>query len=137
MLVRGIILVVNSFICQTYLALLTAHVCILLYLFSFLLIPKGALAGILRGCGHQNIGAVGNFVAFYVIGLPLGISLALFVHMGALGMWLGLLAASLTQASNKWCMHTCIHVLYRRKFFVGMNFFAKINFFGSFKFSGF
>ena len=78
---------------------------------SLFLVPKGTLAGILRGCGHQNIGAVGNFVAFYVIGLPLGISLALAAHMGALGMWLGLLAGSLTQASDNWRMFTqlCIN----------------------------
>ena len=74
----------------------------LLYLFPLLLVLKGTLAGILRGCGHQKIGAIGNFVAFYAIGLPLGICLTLLAHMGALGMWLGLLAGSLTQASGKW-----------------------------------
>ena len=62
------------------------------------------LTGILRGCGHQHIGAIGNLVAFYLIGLPLGICLALVVHMGALGMWIGLLVASLVQVHA----HVCV-----------------------------
>ena len=45
------------------------------------------------------MGAIGNFVAFYVFGLPLGIFLVFFMHMGALGMWIGLATASFLQVS--------------------------------------
>jgi len=48
------------------------------------------VAGILRGSGRQLLGAVVNFVCYYVVGLPLAIVLALVVHMGALGIWIGL-----------------------------------------------
>ena len=55
------------------------------------------MAGILRGSGRQALGAVINFVAYYVIGLPLGISLAFAAHLGALGMWIGLATANALQ----------------------------------------
>ena len=53
------------------------------------------------------MGAIGNFVAFYIFGLPLGIFLARFVNMGALGMWIGFATASLVQVSSH--MHAPIH----------------------------
>ena len=34
-----------------------------------------------------------NFVYYYLIGLPIGISLALLTDLGAMGMWTGLCVA--------------------------------------------
>ena len=36
---------------------------------------QGVSSGIIRGCGRQWIGALVNFIGFYVIGMPLGLSL--------------------------------------------------------------
>ncbi len=52
--------------------------------------------------------AVGNFVAYYVIGLPLGIVLALVVGLKAQGMWIGISVAAALQV----CMHLCVQVIY-------------------------
>ena len=53
----------------------------------------------LRGTGKQLSGAIINFVAFYLMGFPLGVVLAVVVGLGALGMWTGLLVASVIQVS--------------------------------------
>ena len=60
------------------------------------------IQGVLRGTGKQLSGAVINFVAFYLIGVPLGVVLAVVVKWGALGMWIGLLVASVIQVSLLW-----------------------------------
>ena len=58
---------------------------------------QGVLSGILRGAGYQFRGAIINIVAYYVFGLPIGITLTLAADMGALGMWIGLTIATITQ----------------------------------------
>ncbi|KAM8814179.1 multidrug and toxin extrusion protein 2 [Rhynchonycteris naso] len=55
--------------------------------------------GVLRGAGRQATGAVVNAVAYYVIGLPLGIVLIFVVGMGITGLWLGMLACVLLAAA--------------------------------------
>ena len=57
------------------------------------------IQGVLRGTGKQLSGAIINFVAFYLMGFPLGVVLAVVVGLGALGMWTGLLVASVIQVS--------------------------------------
>ena len=49
-------------------------------------------AGILRGTGRQEIGAAVNLLAYYAIGLPIGLSLCFVksVRWGILGCWTGL-----------------------------------------------
>ena len=62
---------------------------------------QGTFAGIIRGSGRQKIGAIMNFVFYYLIGLPVGISLALLTDLGATGMWTGLsIAVFLTVRSH-------------------------------------
>lgn len=51
------------------------------------------LAGVLRGTGKQTVGAVFNFIAFYVLGLPLGLVLAFPAGMKLYGIWTGIAVA--------------------------------------------
>lgn len=53
------------------------------------------IGGVLRGSGRQYIGAIMNFVGYYIIGLPLGITLALKVEWGALGLWIGMASGNI------------------------------------------
>ncbi|PCH39961.1 MATE efflux protein [Wolfiporia cocos MD-104 SS10] len=55
----------------------------------------GASGGVLRGQGRQHLGAMFNLVAYYVIALPLGITLAFLprTHLGLQGLWLGQVVA--------------------------------------------
>ncbi len=50
-----------------------------------------SLGGVLRGTGKQNIGAVANFLAYYVICLPIGCLLCFYFGWKLQGLWLGLL----------------------------------------------
>ena len=58
---------------------------------------QGFLAGALRGAGRQTIGAVSNFGSYWLFGVPLGVVLAIVEDMGALGYWIGLIAATFVQ----------------------------------------
>jgi MATE family multidrug resistance protein len=49
----------------------------------------GACGGVLRGQGRQHLGAAFNLVAYYVLALPLGVSLALKTSLGLQGLWIG------------------------------------------------
>ena len=51
----------------------------------------GSCGGVLRGQGRQHLGALFNLVAYYVLALPLGITLAFHpkVHLGLEGLWIG------------------------------------------------
>ena len=57
------------------------------------------ISGVIRGAGHQLWGAAATFIAFYLVGLPIGISLALATDLGVVGMWVGLLCGSVTHAA--------------------------------------
>lgn len=60
---------------------------------------QGVCSGVVRGSGRQRIGVAINFLAFCCLGLPLGVTLTFFVFHEALGLWIGLLTAVVTQAS--------------------------------------
>ncbi|KAK1218122.1 ethionine resistance protein [Marasmius sp. AFHP31] len=51
----------------------------------------GSCGGVLRGQGRQHLGAFFNFMAYYVIALPLGITLAFNerTKLGLQGLWIG------------------------------------------------
>ena len=55
------------------------------------------VSGILRATGMQFKAALVNFLSYYVIGLPLGIALALVVGLKTKGMWIGLSVADAIQ----------------------------------------
>ena len=50
-------------------------------------------AGALRGLGRQTIGMIFNFIAFYLVGIPLGYVLAFVAHIQLAGLWVGLAAS--------------------------------------------
>lgn len=47
--------------------------------------PQCTCGGILRGTGNQKAGAIINAVGYYVLGLPIGISLMFAAGLGLLG----------------------------------------------------
>jgi len=49
----------------------------------------GSCGGVLRGQGRQHLGAAFNIVAYYVLALPLGITLAFRADYGLQGLWIG------------------------------------------------
>ncbi|KAJ6657325.1 hypothetical protein lerEdw1_002692 [Lerista edwardsae] len=56
--------------------------------------------GVLRGAGKQKVGAIANAVGYYVIGLPIGISLMFVYKLGLMGLWTGLIVCISLQASS-------------------------------------
>ncbi|KAF8196849.1 MOP flippase [Mycena galopus ATCC 62051] len=55
----------------------------------------GSCGGVLRGQGRQHLGALFNLVAYYVLALPLGITLAFHpgTALGLQGLWIGQVVA--------------------------------------------
>ncbi|XP_045680341.1 multidrug and toxin extrusion protein 1 isoform X5 [Phyllostomus hastatus] len=54
--------------------------------------------GILRGSGNQKVGAIFNAIGYYVIGLPIGISLMFTTRLGVIGLWAGIILCTICQA---------------------------------------
>ncbi|KAF8317793.1 mate-domain-containing protein [Cantharellus anzutake] len=50
-------------------------------------------AGILRSSGRQKLGALLNFVSYYVLGIPFGLLLTIKFNIGLFGLWIGLAMA--------------------------------------------
>ena len=55
---------------------------------------QGTVSGILRATGMQFRASLVNFVAFYVVGLPLGLVLCFVADLQTMGMWIGLSAGN-------------------------------------------
>ncbi|KAG8761892.1 hypothetical protein FRC11_012499, partial [Ceratobasidium sp. 423] len=56
-------------------------------------IVDGATAvsdGVLRARGMLGLGAIINICSYYVVGLPVGVALAFWTHLGLKGLWIGL-----------------------------------------------
>jgi MATE family multidrug resistance protein len=53
---------------------------------------NGVEQGVFRGSGRQALSAKLNFVAYYIIGIPVGYFLALPLGMGVEGLWIGMSA---------------------------------------------
>jgi MATE family multidrug resistance protein len=51
---------------------------------------NAAVGGVLRGAGRQELGAIFNLVAYWVVGLPLAGLLAFKAKLGVIGLWIGL-----------------------------------------------
>ena len=70
---------------------------------------QGVMSGVIRGAGRQLWGAGINFIAFYIVGLPIGIPLALLTSLKSFGMWIGLLCASTTQVIGYTIVIVCLN----------------------------
>jgi MATE family multidrug resistance protein len=55
--------------------------------------------GALRGLGETRIPMLANLVGYWVLGLPLGLTLCFVLHWGIYGMWIGLTLALIVIAS--------------------------------------
>jgi MATE family, multidrug efflux pump len=55
---------------------------------------------ILRGMGRPDGGAILSLVGYYVIALPLGYLLGLVLHIGLVGIWIGLAVGVVTTSSS-------------------------------------
>lgn len=55
-----------------------------------------SLSGICKGVKKTNIVLIANFVAYWVISIPLGFTLAFKLKLGLMGFWLGLVASAVT-----------------------------------------
>ncbi len=60
--------------------------------------PARRGAGVVTGAGRQATGAVINFCTYWGVGLALAATLAFRARMGVRGLWVGVLAGSVTQA---------------------------------------
>ena len=56
--------------------------------------------GALRGLGETKIPMVANLVGYWVLGLPLGLTLCFLLHWGIYGTWIGLTLALVVIAST-------------------------------------
>ncbi|MGA7106936.1 MAG: MATE family efflux transporter [Terracidiphilus sp.] len=56
--------------------------------------------GALRGLGETRVPMIANFVGYWILGLPLGLTLCFVLHWGIYGMWIGLTLALIVIASS-------------------------------------
>ncbi|KAJ8432334.1 hypothetical protein Cgig2_032341 [Carnegiea gigantea] len=55
--------------------------------------PQTVACGVLTGSARTKVGAKVNFVAFYLVGLPVAVLIAFVAKVGFIGLWFGLAAA--------------------------------------------
>lgn len=58
--------------------------------------------GVLRGQGRQHLGAMFNLVAYYILALPIGITLAFKTDLGLQGLWIGQVIGLFTVALSEY-----------------------------------
>uniref|UniRef100_A0A0D6QR75 Protein DETOXIFICATION n=1 Tax=Araucaria cunninghamii TaxID=56994 RepID=A0A0D6QR75_ARACU len=68
---------------------------------------QGALSGVARGCGWQKLGAYVNLGAYYMVGIPVAVTLAFVLHMGGKGLWLGIVCGLFTQTILLFILTLC------------------------------
>lgn len=79
--------------------LIVSSVLPLVAAFQFVDCLGAVSGGILRGCGRQKLGAVLNFSAYYILGLPLSVTFTFKFGMGLVGLWLGLIVGQVIVAT--------------------------------------
>ena len=58
-----------------------------------------ALAGIFRGIKQTGVVMLANFIAYWLVSIPLGYFLGFYCHMNLLGFWFGLVTAAIVLCS--------------------------------------
>ncbi|MED6193529.1 hypothetical protein PIB30_020499 [Stylosanthes scabra] len=70
---------------------------------------QGFLSGVARGCGWQHLGVYVNLGAFYLCGIPAAITLAFWVKLRGIGLWVGIQTGSFFQVSLLAIITSCIN----------------------------
>ncbi|XVF11668.1 hypothetical protein REPUB_Repub08aG0047000 [Reevesia pubescens] len=70
---------------------------------------QGVLSGIARGCGWQHIGAYVNLGAFYLVGIPVAVTLGFWLQFRGIGLWIGIQSGSFTQTVLLSIVTSCIN----------------------------
>ncbi|TYI36971.1 hypothetical protein E1A91_A03G165700v1 [Gossypium mustelinum] len=70
---------------------------------------QGVLSGIARGCGWQHIGAYVNLGAFYLVGIPVAATLAFWLQLRGVGLWIGIQFGAFTQTILLAIVTSCIN----------------------------
>ncbi|KAF8040336.1 hypothetical protein BT93_B2539 [Corymbia citriodora subsp. variegata] len=78
-----------------YVTKMAPLVCLSVIIDSF----QGVLSGVARGCGWQHVGAYVNLGAFYLCGIPVAATLAFWVGLRGVGLWIGIQAGAIVQTS--------------------------------------
>ncbi|CAN6724922.1 unnamed protein product [Malus baccata var. baccata] len=55
------------------------------------------LSGAARGCGWQNLCVAINFIAYYAVGIPTAVVFAFVLHIGGMGLWMGIICGLVVQ----------------------------------------
>ncbi|KAI3516697.1 hypothetical protein L1887_15664 [Cichorium endivia] len=55
------------------------------------------LSGSARGCGWQNVCVIINLGAYYIVGIPCALIFAFVLHVGGMGLWMGVICALFVQ----------------------------------------
>ncbi|KAG5522548.1 hypothetical protein RHGRI_034642 [Rhododendron griersonianum] len=58
---------------------------------------QSVLSGSVRGCGGQKVGAFVNLGSYYLVGIPCALLFTFVLHIGGMGLWLGILCALILQ----------------------------------------
>ncbi|KAL1342933.1 hypothetical protein AAHE18_09G192700 [Arachis hypogaea] len=70
---------------------------------------QGFLSGVARGCGWQHLGVYVNLGAFYLCGIPAAATLAFWVKLRGIGLWVGIQTGSFLQVSLLAIITSCIN----------------------------
>ncbi|KAF7827726.1 protein DETOXIFICATION 16-like [Senna tora] len=65
------------------------------------------LSGAARGCGWQNLCAFINLGAYYVVGIPSAILFAFILHIGGMGLWMGIICGLTVQGIALITVNAC------------------------------
>ncbi|CAL8995064.1 unnamed protein product [Prunus brigantina] len=65
------------------------------------------LSGAARGCGWQNLCVLINLGAYYVVGIPTAVLFAFILHIGGMGLWMGIICGLLVQVTALVAVNVC------------------------------
>ncbi|XP_052196305.1 protein DETOXIFICATION 12-like [Diospyros lotus] len=79
-----------------YIAVMAPWICLSVVTDSL----QAVISGIARGSGWQHIGAYVNLGSFYLVGIPVAVSLGFVLHLRAKGLWIGIVVGSTVQSTT-------------------------------------